>query len=74
MRGVRGSIPTRELTVHERDLAAALGRGERITDIATRLNITAGSVSNSARRACEKLDLYANRQLAEYARKQGWCA
>lgn len=73
MTGPLLKAPTRVLTDHEVAIATALGRGERIVDIAARLKVTNGTVSNIVRRICAKTDLYATRQVAEYARNQGWC-
>jgi DNA-binding NarL/FixJ family response regulator len=60
------------LSTREMEVAKALGKGETVSDIATRLGISRSAVSNMRRNAQEKLGLYNRFQLAAYAVEMGW--
>ncbi len=62
-----------ELTEREKEIATAMGRGERAFEIASRLGITDAAARSAQKRALEKLGLFSARQLGEHARKHGWC-
>lgn len=61
-----------ELSARELEVAKALGRGERVGQIAARLGVNVSAVSNYVRHAQEKLGLYNRFQLAAYAKDAGW--
>ena len=64
----------RELTAVEREVAVALGRGEKVSVIARMRGCSDPAVSKAISNACNRLGIYGRKQLAEYARKQGWCS
>lgn len=60
------------LTPHERQIAALLGRGLTVNEIAVWLGVSHSAVSCAHRRASEKVGVYNRFQLAKHAQEQGW--
>lgn len=63
-----------ELTDIEREVAIALGRGQRPPQIAQARKVSIGTIRGAIERACNRLALSGWAALGEHARNQGWAS
>lgn len=64
---------SKPLSPREREIVVLVGQGLASKAICERTSIAYGTLAELKRRARDKLGLASARDLAQYARTQGWC-